>query len=208
MPLLVGLSFVTGSVDAVSILRLGHVFVANMTGNIVYLGFALAGAKGFSVPLFLLSLGAFSLGAAVTGRRFRTIDRRRRALVQVALAEAVLVAASCAIAAVAGTGSAHYPVTILLAVAMGAQNAIAYRLAVPSMTTTVLTLTLVGLAADPPDIGHRGALTQRRIAAVGAILAGAVIGGLLVLHASTPWALATISGLLAAVGVFGFRAAR
>jgi len=39
----------TGVVDAVSILSLGRVFVANMTGNAVFVGFALAGAKGFSL---------------------------------------------------------------------------------------------------------------------------------------------------------------
>ena len=40
---LVGLTVVTGLVDAFSYLSLGHVFVANMTGNVVFLGFALAG---------------------------------------------------------------------------------------------------------------------------------------------------------------------
>ena len=40
---LVGLTAVTGLVDAVSYLALGHVFTANMTGNVVFLGFALAG---------------------------------------------------------------------------------------------------------------------------------------------------------------------
>ena len=48
LPLLVVLTVVTGLVDAVSYLKLGHVFVANMTGNIVFLGFAVAGAEGFS----------------------------------------------------------------------------------------------------------------------------------------------------------------
>jgi uncharacterized membrane protein YoaK (UPF0700 family) len=35
---LLGLTVVTGLVDAVSYLRLGRVFVANMTGNVVFLG--------------------------------------------------------------------------------------------------------------------------------------------------------------------------
>jgi hypothetical protein len=46
-PLLLALTAVTGLVDAVSILRLGRVFVANMTGNVVFTGFALTGAPGF-----------------------------------------------------------------------------------------------------------------------------------------------------------------
>ena len=48
-PLLIVLTIVTGVVDALAYLRLGHVFVANMTGNVVFLGFAAAGAGGLSV---------------------------------------------------------------------------------------------------------------------------------------------------------------
>ncbi len=67
VPLLVSLTFLTGVVDAVSYLRLGHVFVANMTGNIVFLGFALAGAGGLSVASSLIALGAFMIGALAGG---------------------------------------------------------------------------------------------------------------------------------------------
>src|SRR5437899_13104886 len=67
-PLLLGLTVVTGLVDAFSYLVLGHVFVANMTGNVVFLGFALAGAAGFSVSASLSAIGAFCLGAFVGGR--------------------------------------------------------------------------------------------------------------------------------------------
>jgi len=45
------LTVVTGLVDAFSYLVLGHVFVANMAGNVVFLGFALAGAAGSPSPL-------------------------------------------------------------------------------------------------------------------------------------------------------------
>ena len=37
---LLGLTAVTGVVDAASYLGLGHVFTANMTGNVVFLAFA------------------------------------------------------------------------------------------------------------------------------------------------------------------------
>ena len=53
------------------------------------------------------------------------------------------------------------------------------------MTTTVLTLTLTGLAADPPDVSKPNSHTNRRLAAVGCMLAGAVAGALVVQHAST-----------------------
>jgi hypothetical protein len=66
-PILLVLTFVTGIVDAVSFLRLGHVFVANMTGNTVFIGFGLAGATTLSVPSSLVAIGTFLLGAAPAG---------------------------------------------------------------------------------------------------------------------------------------------
>jgi uncharacterized membrane protein YoaK (UPF0700 family) len=61
-PLLL-LTVVTGVVDAISILALGRVFVANMTGNVVFAGFAIAGAPGFSLSASLLALAGFLAGA-------------------------------------------------------------------------------------------------------------------------------------------------
>ena len=59
--------FVTGLVDAASYLKLGHVFVANMTGNVVFLGFALAGASGLSATSSLLALASFLLARCSAG---------------------------------------------------------------------------------------------------------------------------------------------
>jgi uncharacterized membrane protein YoaK (UPF0700 family) len=66
--LLFALTVVTGLVDAVSYLKLGHVFVANMTGNVVLLGFAAAGDPDFSVAVSLFAMGSFLLGALAGGR--------------------------------------------------------------------------------------------------------------------------------------------
>ena len=66
-PLLVAMTLVTGLVDAFSYLVLGHVFVANMTGNVVFLAFALAGASGFSILASLVALGFFILGSLLGG---------------------------------------------------------------------------------------------------------------------------------------------
>src|SRR6201985_4032231 len=67
-PLLVTMTVVTGLVDAFSYLVLGHVFVANMTGNVVFLGFAVAGAQGFSIAASLVAMVAFAAGALLRGR--------------------------------------------------------------------------------------------------------------------------------------------
>ena len=65
--LLLSLTVVTGLVDAVSILQLGRVFVANMTGNVVFTGFAIAGAPGFSLSASVFALAGFLVGASVGG---------------------------------------------------------------------------------------------------------------------------------------------
>src|ERR1700730_10245310 len=61
------LTFLTGLIDAASVLGLGHVFTANMTGNVVFLGFALGGAAGFSLGASLVALAAFMAGAVLGG---------------------------------------------------------------------------------------------------------------------------------------------
>ena len=67
-PALVILTFVAGLVDALSYLALGHVFVANVTGNIVFLGFAFAHAQGFVWWTSALTLATFMIGAFIGGR--------------------------------------------------------------------------------------------------------------------------------------------
>jgi uncharacterized membrane protein YoaK (UPF0700 family) len=199
VPLLLALTGVAGAVDAVSILRLGHVFVGNMTGNVLFLGFALAGSSEYSVPIFLVALGAFLVGAAMGGRL--SASTRRRRLGQVAASEATLCAAAAVVAIAARGTTARYALTGLLAVAMGCQNATARALAVPDFTTTVLTRTLSGLAADRPDLSAPNSHVVRRVAAVAAMLAGAIAGTLLVVRASTGWALATVAAILATVAL-------
>src|ERR1700693_2517619 len=65
---LLGMTTVTGLVDAVSFLSLGRVFTANMTGNIVLLAFATAHVSGLSIARSLTALLAFLVGAIIGGR--------------------------------------------------------------------------------------------------------------------------------------------
>jgi len=83
---------------------------------------------------------------------------------------------------------------------MGVQNATARRLAVADLTTTVLTLTLTGIAADSRLGGGSGARTARRILAVAAMLLGAFVGALLLseLRPVAPLGLATALLILVA----------
>ncbi len=194
-PLLIVLTIVTGVVDALAYLRLGHVFVANMTGNVVFLGFAAVGAGGLSVPGSLLALAFFLAGGTAAGRLAgRLGDDRRRGLRVAAAVELVLCAVAIPVAAVADqhleTGN-RYALIALLALAMG----------VADLTTTVLTLTLTGIAADSWLGGGSGARTARRVLAVSAMLLGATVGALLLLHLAPVAPLVLAAALLAFVAI-------
>jgi len=202
----------TGLVDATSYLKLGHVFVANMTGNVVFLGFGIAGAGGISIWASLTALGSFLVGGVCGGRiGVRRSSNRGRHLATAAATELVLVAAALVVAAFStdhiGTGS-RYAAIALLAVAMGVQNAAARKLAVPDLTTTVLTMTLTGVAADSALGRGQGSKVGRRALSVAAMLLGALIGGLLVSKVDTPAPLALATGLLAAISFATYRASR
>jgi uncharacterized membrane protein YoaK (UPF0700 family) len=180
------LTVVSGLVDAVSYLGLGHVFTANMTGNVVLLGFAAAGASGFSAPACLTSLGAFLAGAAAAGRVARWLGSRRHLLVVAMTAEAVATGVAAVIAGLVSApsqGGPRFAIIGVLAFGMGVRNSTIRRLAVPDLTTTVLTLTLTGLAADSPLAGGDGAHSARRASAVAAMLAGGLAGASAFLHA-------------------------
>jgi uncharacterized membrane protein YoaK (UPF0700 family) len=204
-PLLLGLTFVTGLVDAFSYLLLGHVFVANMTGNVVFLGFAFAGANGFSIPASLVALGSFVFGALTGGRIGSRLGSHRGHLLAAATSlQALLLGASVVVAAASGepvTSGYRYPLIVLLAISMGIQNAIARKLAVPDLTTTVLTLTITGVAADSAIAGGTGSAAGRRLVAVAAMLLGALVGAALALdvHIVAPLVIALIVTALVAL---------
>ena len=174
------LTFVTGLVDAVSILSPGRVFVANMTGNVVFVGFALAGAAGFSLAASLSALAGFVAGALGGGRMISRWPARPT-LIRAGLGvEAVFLAAALVIAAPGLTTTSRDLVAAAAAVAMGTQNSVVRALKVPDLTTTVLTLTVTGIAADFRTVPHE--VTVRRVLAVVTMLLGAVVGAVLVIH--------------------------
>lgn len=195
------LTFTTGLVDAVSFLGLGRVFTANMTGNVVLLGFGIAGSSGLPVLAPIVSLTAFLAGSTAGGVLVRRLERRHPALVARALAIEVCVTAAAAVLAAATSihpgDVAAYAVIILLAIAMGVRNAAVRHLDVPDLTTTVLTRTLTALASDSPLAGGSGKGSLRRLSAVFAMLAGALIGALLLkTDLAIPLAVAAVLALV------------
>ncbi len=199
-PLLLVLTVVTGLVDAVSYLKLGHAFVANITGNVVFLGFAIGGASDLSASASVVALAAFLLGALAGGRlSVRLRQHRGHLLATATWIKIGFVAAALILAVLSGDPpgeAARYGLVVLLAVAMGLQNATVRRLGVPDLTTTVLTLTLTGLAADSTWAGGSAPNPGRRVIAVLSMFIGAAVGSLLVRRVSIAAALGLATGLL------------
>ncbi|MFG3039776.1 YoaK family protein [Streptomyces sp. NPDC048330] len=191
-PLLLVLTFVSGLVDAVSFLGLGRVFVANMTGNVVFLGFALSGAPQLSALASVVALAGF-LAGAVVGGAWRRDDEPARLFAPLVAVQGLLVAVASA-AQWAGWG--RYAVLVPLACGMGLQNAVVHRLGVPDFTTTVMTRTLTALAADRP-----GPAAVRRGVSVVALAAGALAGGLLYAGTGVRGVLVVVLVLLVAVAL-------
>ncbi len=195
------LTVLVGIVDATSIL-LAHVFVASMTGNVVFLGLALARAPGFSIGGSLLPIIAFAVGAVLGGHAIGAAGPHRGRALRNVLGVKMLLAA--VVTAVVLTSHGHYDartrdyVVVLLAVSMGSQLAAIRTLAVRDLPTVVLTLTITGALVEASR-GLKDPVLVRRLLAVLAFLIGVVAGGLLVRHVSVGASLSL--GLAIIIGV-------
>ncbi|MFY9783899.1 MAG: YoaK family protein [Acidimicrobiales bacterium] len=204
-PLLLGMSFVTGLVDAFSYLVLGHVFVANMTGNVLFLAFAFAGAHGLSIPASLVALLAFFVGAVSGGKNHTLMNNHRARLFTISsIVQSTLLLAALVLAVASSPpleGSYLYALIVVLALAMGIQNAASRKLAVPDFTTTVLTMTIVDLGINSKFAGGSGSKGTRRLLAVLTIFLGALVGALFVLHVRDLYPVVIAFVIVSAVGL-------
>ena len=184
------LTFATGLVDAVSVLELGHVFVANMTGNIVFLGFWLAPRTVVDVTAALVAFVSFVTGAVLGGRLARHLDGSVRRWLAVTLASEVVMLLTLAI--LAGTGVLDYrddTKLILiagLAITFGVQNSTARQFGIQELSTTVLTTTISGIGFDSRLAGGTGERSRLRIGIVLTLCAGAAAGATLTRFAVAP----------------------
>ncbi|MFK4298767.1 uncharacterized membrane protein YoaK (UPF0700 family) [Arthrobacter sp. GAS37] len=179
--LMLALTFSTGIIDAIGYLGLDRIFTANMTGNVVILGMALAGAGNLPVLGPLIALAAFMAGAVTVGRvLLRGLPgwTRRATLTFGVIGMLVAWIAALSLTAGAPSGQMAQALTAVLAFAMGAQAAAARHIAVSDVTTVVVTSAITGLAADSPIGGAVVQPWKRRIAAVLLIVLGALTGAL------------------------------
>jgi uncharacterized membrane protein YoaK (UPF0700 family) len=174
------LTFATGIVDAVSVLALGHIFVANMTGNVIFLGFWFVPHSGIDLTAAIVAFVSFLAGTVLGGRFARHIDSEVRLWLTVALGGEVVVLLTLSILAGAGVLNYHDNTKLILtaglAVTFGSQNATARLFGIQELSTTVLTSTIVGLGFDSRLAGGTGHREKLRYTVVVTMCAGAVAG--------------------------------
>jgi uncharacterized membrane protein YoaK (UPF0700 family) len=174
------LTFATGIVDAVSVLALGHIFVANMTGNVIFLGFWFVPHSGIDLTAAIVAFFSFLAGTVLGGRFARHIDSEVRLWLTVALGAEVVVLLTLSILAGAGVLNYHDNTKLILtaglAVTFGSQNATARLFGIQELSTTVLTSTIVGLGFDSRLAGGTGHREKLRYTVVVTMCAGAVAG--------------------------------
>lgn len=190
---MVCLTLATGILDAVSFLALGQVFTATQTGNLLFLGFGIAGQGGLPVLTTVISLGSFVLGAGIGARMESMLAARERQWFPVGLTvEAALLLSAAAAAWESGPVPGLPPgrrglVIGLMAVAMGMRNVTAMRAAPPDLTTTVETRAMTALVSASPlgrdtRLGYGSHAAGRRLLSIASMFAGALLGaGLLAL---------------------------
>jgi uncharacterized membrane protein YoaK (UPF0700 family) len=199
------LTFVTGLVDAGSWVAMGHVFTANMTGNIVFLGFAFGGVPGLSIGRSSSALGFALLGGFLAGKLDSLLGAQRR---NIWLAAALGIETLFLLGAMTVSwyfearrgqiiSAALYGTIALTALGMGVRNGTVRRLAVPELTTTVLTLTIAALAFDFSLTPGNNPRWRRRVGSVLMMLSGAFVGVQLLKHS-----LALLLGVSAVLTAF------
>jgi uncharacterized membrane protein YoaK (UPF0700 family) len=151
------LTFATGLIDAISVLVLGHVFVATMAGNVIFLGFWFVPHSGVDLTTGVVVFAGFLVGTVLGGRFARHLDYEVRRWL-----------------------------TAGLAIAFGPQNATARQYGIQELSTTVLTSTIVGIGVGSRLAGRTGNREKLRYGVVATMLGGAIVGATLSRFAVAP----------------------
>jgi len=200
--------FTAGVFDAVAFLGLDKVFVANMTGNVVLLGLSTVSDQlnfdGPFVALLAFLAGAFCAGRLRRGSGDPLVHFRRTLLIESALLVPAIVLAI-------GYDGEQLPRLLILAAmgaAMGARNETMREIGQPEIVTTAQTLRIATIAGELARGRGVDEVARRRIAAVLALLGGAVVGAVLVVETELVWALSFLLAAHLIVGVVLARRAR
>lgn len=187
------LTMSTGVIDATSYLALDRVFTGNMTGNVLFIGFALVGVPGIPLLNNVVALSGFVFGSILSGRILgRRYDQGFPTRSVATLAGGAVIASGLLATWVVVRDLAQpglLVVTFLLAVVMGSQVTAVKPIGNSDVTTIVVTNTVANLARDSRLAGGPGERWIPRLLAVAAMGVGAAIGAGLIRFSGGPAAL-------------------
>ncbi|MET9603489.1 YoaK family protein [Streptomyces sp. NPDC006512] len=188
--MLVVLTWVTGLVEAVSLLALGPVFTAMQTGNVLFLAFGLAHEGNLPALAPALSLVSFAAGTVAGARLEAAMEVRGQHWFVTGLGvEGTLILGAACIGwglepRYGDPAARHLFATCVLAVAMGLRTVTSMRVNVPGVPTTLVTRSMAAFLGGSA-LGHDMALGYgtgswgRRAWAVTAMFTGGLTGALL-----------------------------
>lgn len=191
----------SGAVDAISFVALGKVFTAFMTGNIAFLGLALAqdpsapsilavlaSMAGFAAGIYVATRIVSPCGPSATSRGDRAPGPVWPQPITFALGLSLLLHLVFLLIWIAVEAKPGANATLALlavwAVAMGMQSAAARRLNVGGVFTTAATATFIFLVGDFANEPLTGEERRRLMGVLVSLAIGATTGSLLLLHAS------------------------
>jgi uncharacterized membrane protein YoaK (UPF0700 family) len=202
------LTLATGLADSISILVLGHVFVANMTGNVIFLGFWLAPRTSIDLTAVVVALPTFICTTIVSGRLSRHFGVRTRPWIVTVLATEIVLLMTLSV--LAGTGVLRYHdnskliMIAILAVTFGLQHSSARQFGIQELSTTVLTSTIVSLGLDSRLAGGTGERQKLRLTVVITMCAGAFVGATMTRYVVAPVFVATAAVIATSLLIFCF----
>ncbi|MEV4376926.1 YoaK family protein [Streptosporangium sp. NPDC049644] len=197
---LAGLTVISGLVDAISYVGIGQVFMANMTGNLLILGFAAGDPSKFPLVATVIAVVGFFLGAGLAGRLTDRVPNVRRRMILAMIIETSLFAVTTVGSFLLPTTQVgRYPLIVTLGVAMGGRNTVVRRLKIPEISTTVVTGTLANLAADSVLGTRRRTRARRRAGEIVSLVLGAWVGVLLLRHFGFNATLVVLTVLMALI---------
>lgn len=186
--MLVALTFGTGVIDVASYLGLGQIFTANMTGNTIFLAIAIGRGNVVTGARSAMALAMFGTGAFLGGRYLGTAPAGASWTSRVTWTlwvETGFLAVFSVLWLIVGWQAGGLAVLALISVCsvgMGLQSSAGRNLAVPGMTTNVLTMAFTGLMAELTALGVSGSHARKWAAVILSMASGAVLGAWLFVH--------------------------
>ncbi|ASB89478.1 UPF0700 transmembrane protein YoaK [Bacillus sonorensis] len=141
------LCLTAGIVDVIGYLSIGHVFTANMTGNIVLLGLAIGHSLQKTVMYSLTALLGFIIGVIIASA---IVGKQEKSFWPPAVTTALMIEGFVLLlfACLSLFQISAHILILLLSMAMGLQTTAARKLGIAGISTTVLTGTLANFFED------------------------------------------------------------